>query len=688
MKKIFFVVLCLSLLMPHVISDMYGQNDRVIRVRDVPTGWDNRSFALVWYKGNDIMNISSTKFCSPGIVRDVRISPASTSFAAMYLLGKKHEVSIYSYQEGAVKHTFRMEVEPIGIAFTANAKQLFIADRSRKIQIYSTSDWRLVKTIESAIMPLNMALSANNYFVAVAEGRVLYVYNIETGRARKGLHFTHNVNYIAFSPDNAKMAVLTEDGKLQMYDTRTFELSDTYEGLDKALACSFNPEGKYIAVITSPKHLVILNMKNPAEDRTQIDLAEGGLTHIGYAHPVRGCMNMVFNDGGHFVFHPLDGLVPDYHQMMRSQVDEKMNEWMKQQPGESLEEYRIRVNDEIRMIQYTHFENVVATLMVGGLIDLSDVTLGNYNPEQKMLELGFEDIPGIYLMVPQSEIADFSDPKNLVFNNSVYRIREDDTFELIYTEITNTLTGKTYIYDIKAEKTLTPIEEDDNFVPLELIQQSSMEEVKLQEIREEVIEEAKQKSLISEHTHIDVNTRVEASTDADGRKIMNYVVEFQYDVEPEYSSKEDFGLGKYATEGSESALAMLRIVENAFANDLSQYIRPGKKVQIHVTGSADAAPIKRKIPYANEYGPFTDALVYANGELTTLTVTRETGITTNEQLAFLRAMGVKDYNERHMESLSTMQTDYEAYVNVSSERGAEFRRIGIKFIFIDAFSDR
>jgi hypothetical protein len=255
----------------------------------------------------------------------------------------------------------------------------------------------------------------------------------------------------------------------------------------------------------------------------------------------------------------------------------------------------------------------------------------------------------------------------------------------LYTEVTNTESGKTYVFDNMEKQSLDYLFADDNFVPLDLIQQSSMEEVKLQEIREEVMQEAKQASLISEHTHIDVKTKVEASTDADGNKIMNYTVEFHYDVEPEFSAVEDFGPGKYIIEQSESALAMLRIVQNAFENEFKQYIRPGKKVQIRVTGSADAAPITRRIAYAEEYGAYDEALVYSGNELSTISVSRETGITSNQQLAFVRAMGVKHYTEQHLSALRSMQTDYEAHINVSSERGAEFRRIGIKFIFVDAF---
>ena len=455
--------------------------------------------------------------------------------------------------------------------------------------------------------------------------------------------------------------------------------------MSDAKECAYHPEGKYLSVITSTDRISILNMKNSSEERQVVHASNGGINHIGYARTVTGTMNMVYNNGLQFVFHPLEELVPDYERLVRSEVDEKMDEWLKQMPGESLEAYHMRVNEETRAQQYAQFENEIATEMAGDMIGQAEVSFGNYNQEQQMLEINFDNMQEIYLEVPQEDVADFSKPEKLAFENSIYGVTEDDKFELLYTEVTNTETGKKYVFDNLEKQSLDYLASDDNFVPLDLIQQSSMEEIKLQEIREEVVTAAKEASLISEHTHIDVKTKVEASTDADGKKIMNYSIDFNYDVEQEFSAKEDFGPGKYIISQSESALAMLKIVGNAFENEFKEYLVPGKKVIINLTGSADAAPVKNKIPYNEEYGAFNEEVVYNKGELTTITLDRSTGITSNEQLALLRAMGVKDYVQKNVHQLNTMQCEYNTYLNVSNERGAEFRRIGIKFVFVDAF---
>jgi hypothetical protein len=108
-------------------------------------------------------------------------------------------------------------------------------------------------------------------------------------------------------------------------------------------------------------------------------------------------------------------------------------------------------------------------------------------------------------------------------------------------------------------------------------------------------------------------------------------------------------------------------------------------VKIVIKGSADAAPIKKALTYKNEYGEFTDAPVIANGEATTLTVNKKTGIRTNEELAFLRAMGMKDSMEKGVKALKTMIATYETQVEQAEGVGGQFRRIFVDYIFEDAF---
>lgn len=100
---------------------------------------------------------------------------------------------------------------------------------------------------------------------------------------------------------------------------------------------------------------------------------------------------------------------------------------------------------------------------------------------------------------------------------------------------------------------------------------------------------------------------------------------------------------------------------------------------------ADALPINGKIAYDGCYGDYTDEPVYKDNELSSLTVTKASGVTQNEQLAFLRALGVNNYISQNINGFSAMNTDYKYYIEVTKGKGGEFRRINVELTFIDAF---
>ena len=66
-------------------------------------------------------------------------------------------------------------------------------------------------------------------------------------------------------------------------------------------------------------------------------------------------------------------------------------------------------------------------------------------------------------------------------------------------------------------------------------------------------------------------------------------------------------------------------------------------------------------------------------------VTKASGITANEQLALMRAAGVKNYIEKNVTTLDNTKNEYEYHVEVAKERGGEFRKINVEFVIMDAF---
>ena len=576
--------------------------------------------------------------------------------------------------------------EMMCICFSHDGKSLAVGFSSSEVRFYDTKQFQPYTSVSTGVVPQLVALSENNYFAAVSDGTTVEVWNLQSKDLRTSLQLEAPVSALAFSADNTMMAVLTTDGKAAVYETRGFSPRYTLDNMGTGVSCYFHPDNKYLGIVADPNTIVLQNVRN-ASDKFEIKSYNGGVTNIRFVRDLNDpekCF-LLYPSGTGVIMQALAGLQPNRGQQLTESVNAKMNEWMKMMDGESMEDYRIRVNDETRAKQQLAFEREIATEMAGDMISAQTVTLGNYNAQKSLLALEFDGMPSIALDIPKEEIASFGNASNLSFSNTVYGVNESDQFEVIYTEVLNAETGKRYVYDNLDRKSVTAMSVEEGFVPLELVQQSSMEEMKLKDIRKQVVETAKKENKISDRTHINVNTEVLSDVDASGKNIMNYKVSYGYEVEKEFVAKEDFPAGKYKTQESNAAISMLKIVETAFATDFAQYIKPGKRIRIKVTGTADAAPIVSRIAYDGSYGDFANELIYKNGQLANISVSKASGITQNDQLAFLRAMGVKNYIDSKVTALRDMICDYQYNIELSDKKGGEFRRISVEFLFMDAF---
>lgn len=479
------------------------------------------------------------------------------------------------------------------------------------------------------------------------------------------------------------MAVLTADGTCDVYDTKTFKVSKHFDAMGIAEKCYFHPENKYLAIVTGEQRVALLNLLND-DDRQYIDAKDVGIKYINFTKNVKNEFYLVYATSNGITFTPVGFLSPNRQEKLKDELNSRMDEWMKQMDGESLDDYKVRVNEQTRLNQMRLFETEIATNMAENLLTSSDVKLGNYNADMNMLTLDFNNMPSIYLTVPASELEGM-DVSNLEFTNTKYGLNDKDEFELVYTEVVNKKTGKKYVFDNTERKSLAFLESDDNFVPFEQLQGAKMEELKLEEIKNKILKNAQEQNVISDHTKIDVHTKVVNGTDASGKNIFNYDVDVSYTVDEAFSAKDDFAPGKFKAEESNAAQAMLAIVKKALEEDFSKYMVAGKQVKVQITGMADALPFSRTVAYDGCYGDFDQEPVHKNGELSNITVTKATGISQNEQLAYLRAMGVKNYMEQNIPELQKMKADYDTYIEVSENKGGEYRRIGVKFTFINAF---
>lgn len=668
---------------------MAQDNLRELKQKQYPQGFDNHAFGVFYYNGKAVYaNRGIELYSVSDTVKSVRINPAYSSIISLQKTKKGYtyaEIYNLSEQETPIGKIKLKDINITALAYTPDAKQLAVAANDRQIRFYDPRGKQVIKTFGSSITPQKMLFSGNNYFLACSDGKTLEIWNAERGTVRKTLTFGSKVNDFAFGDNNSKLMVLTADGKLAIYETTTFNQKATVDDLGSALAVQANHDGKYALVLNSDKRISAINLLDPTE-RIFLENAEGGTSDLRFVFNQNDNKPFViYNSNNALVYREVEGMKPYLNKMMSIELNEKLNQWMKQMPGETLEAYNERVNDETRAKMASEIEREFATKMAAGLLETSDFQVGDYNTTTKKLTLHSSSMPDIFLDVPFNELGEFDPNAKLQFKNVKYGLNPDDKFEMVYAEIYNPTNGKTYIFDNLERQNLAKMNENANFVPLEVIRATNMEETALEGIKEDIISQAIQEQTISDKTHISVNANAEPAVDADGKNIINYNVQFTYEVEEAFSARDDFKPGRYNTEESGAAMSMLKIMKKAFESDFAKYAVEGKRVKIAIKGTADASPIARAIAYDGRYGEFDQEPVYKDGELNNVSLNKKEGIATNDQLAFARAIGVKHYMEKELSSFEKMNRDYEYHIEVSKQEGSKYRRISVLCTFIDAF---
>lgn len=653
--------------------------------------FDNTTFCTAYLSDGALYTMRDIAINDVRKIERIVFNPTGSSIA---LLRAKNPISIYSFRDRNKKlfelkekrKKLKAKPMPVSMCYSADARSFIVGNSLGEIVIYDTKEYMPLAYIQGEVPATALAMSSNNYFIAAAAGQNINIWNFQTKELRKAIPMPAVVKEVTFSPDAALLAVTTDDNHLTIIDTKNWDKVDIFDKLGGTLSSpSFHPEGKYISVVKDGKNIEIINLKNGVVEQDIVDPIGGVTGGRFFKNNQNSEVFLLTNRTKQMVFWDANGLNPFYGKIMGREVDAKMNEWVKMMQGESMEDYAIRVNDETRIKQQQLFAQEVATALAGDRISMDNPFIDGYDASNNMLNIGFKGLPSIGLEVPSNEAGDFKDGK-MKFSNAVYVLNDKDEFELAYVEVTNETTNKVYIYDNIGRTKLTALEADENFVPLEIMQQATREEAQLAEIKEQVIEEKKQDKLITDNTQINVKTEVIPGVDANGKKILNYKVGYQYEViNKEFSAKEDFPSGGYNIERSNAAMSLMKIIKNAFEGDFAKYLSEGKQVKVIITGSADAAPIRGRLAYDGRYGEFVDEPYYKDGNLDNITVTKAGGITQNEQLALMRAAGVKTYIEKNVTILGNTKNEYEYHVEVAKERGGEFRKINVEFVIMDAF---
>ena len=580
------------------------------------------------------------------------------------------------------------------MTYSSDAREILAANDFGEIITYSTDGYWTASVIEAGKIYDHIAVSPNGYYIAAAHGSEMDIWDVDAADIKRIVRFAGKVNHVTFSPDSREIAVSCDTSGLQIVNAIDHHRTEVTKGIQNVRQASFHPDGKYIAYAKADS-IIVYNLINHRRAFSTgsirikgepLDIPMSDIMALNF-HSNNSTTTLSHNTGDKVVFWDMSSLPPLYRSKLSEEVDKLMSDWIRQMDGESLEEYRVRVTDDNAARQKAMLLDQAATAIATQVIALEDPFISEeYDMENHTIDIKFEQLDAIKLEVPEEEFQEVREG-DLSYENPIYTLDDMDEFQLVYLEVVNRTTDKTYIFD-ERDYIIEDIkfEDDDiDFIPVAMLQTVNMEMEVLQQQTQEIMEEKKQENVITDKTSITIDTEIESDFDSDGNKIYNYNLGYQYDVSEGFSYQEDFGPGKFIVTESNAAVTMLEAIRTALAGDMKKYVDQAKSIEITITGSADAIPVGR-ILYDGSCGEYVETPYYAKDELSSMTVTDETDIRNNEQLAFIRAASVKVWLENNVEELraNSAKCVYNYRTEVSDVRGGEFRRIIVNIKFRDA----
>lgn len=189
-----------------------------------------------------------------------------------------------------------------------------------------------------------------------------------------------------------------------------------------------------------------------------------------------------------------------------------------------------------------------------------------------------------------------------------------------------------------------------------------------------------------DESKMNIKTDLVSGIDRDGLRELNYRIVVNYSCHHFENTTDNYPTGKYLCQQSNAASAIVNILHNIVDNYCAKAFKPGKRVDITLKASTDITPVT-KLDYNGEYGDFRYIAARYNDEPVRISVSSESGITSNAQLAFLRAQGLQAALLEQCKALKLTDNNFSYHTRSVSETGSQYRDVGVEIIIHGAFDE-
>lgn len=189
-----------------------------------------------------------------------------------------------------------------------------------------------------------------------------------------------------------------------------------------------------------------------------------------------------------------------------------------------------------------------------------------------------------------------------------------------------------------------------------------------------------------DETFVRITSSVQEDTNEQGQPEINYVYNIAYNCHHFEGTEDDYPSAAYLWNTSNSCRAICNITRQMIEEHLSDIFSAGNRISVTVTSTTDAAEISH-IPYNGEYGDFRYMPAIYNDEHVRISVNQKEGITSNAQLAYIRAQSVRHNLEGNINVIKNGNTEYFFTTRCFDMTGPHYRRSSIQIVVHGAFNN-
>lgn len=187
-----------------------------------------------------------------------------------------------------------------------------------------------------------------------------------------------------------------------------------------------------------------------------------------------------------------------------------------------------------------------------------------------------------------------------------------------------------------------------------------------------------------DETFVRITTQVVEDTTEEGSPEINFVYNISYNCHHFEGTEDDYPSGAYLWSTSNSCRAICNLTKSMIESELSDIFTAGHTTTITITSTTDAAEIQH-IDYKGEFGDLRYMPAVFNDENVRISVDQKDGITTNAQLAYLRARSVQSFLDEQVDVLKRSQNEYRFVTRCFDMTGPHYRRSSLQIVVHGAF---